>query len=174
MRERSAADNFALRAFPALLAASERSFADKLAARAFPPNFPSATAFGFFLAVILAIMRDARLDVKGESERIARTSAMSAEFALPLGFIASAVSPTTRLAGGYPTQSAHSAQGERKAEDQPPGCGFALEPNSPGRANALPTRQHPEPRKSVYLSTSCQRSKFGFVAQSLTGEQRLP
>jgi hypothetical protein len=53
MRERSAADNFSLRAFPALLADSERSFADKLAARALPPNFPRATAFGFFLALIL-------------------------------------------------------------------------------------------------------------------------
>src|SRR5271166_5280760 len=174
MRERSAADNFALRAFPALLAASERSVADRLAARAFPPNFPSATAFGFFLAVILSSVASRMIDVNGERERIARTSADSADFSPSLWFIVSAVSPTMRPALGCPTQSAHSAQGERKAEDQPPGCGFALEPNSPGRANALPTRQHPEPRKSVYLSTSCQRSKFGFVAQSLTGEQRLP
>src|SRR5271166_1371679 len=125
MRERSAADNFALRAFPALLAASERSFADKLAARAFPPSFPSATAFGFFLAVILAIMRNAQLDVKGESERIARTSANSAEIALTLGFILSAVSPTMRPAWGCPTRIAHSAQGERKAEGRRHGSGFA-------------------------------------------------
>src|SRR5271157_4644524 len=72
MRERSAADNFSLRAFPALLAASERSSADKLAARAFPPSFPSATAFGFFLPFIPPIIRNATLDVKVERWRLAR------------------------------------------------------------------------------------------------------
>src|SRR3974377_483194 len=74
---------------------------------------------------------------------------------------------------GCPIQSAHSDQGERKAEGQQRGSGFAPESNSQERATVLLTRLCPEPRKSVYLSTSCQRSKFGFAAQSLRGEQRL-
>src|ERR1019366_1044980 len=89
MRDRSAADSFSLRAFPALLADSERSFADMLAARAVPPNFPRAAAFGFFLAAMCGIMRDATLDVKSEIDRIATISADRAEFAHPLRFIAS-------------------------------------------------------------------------------------
>src|SRR5271157_3317418 len=173
IRDRSAGDSFSLRAFPALLADSERSFADMLAARAIPPSFPRATAFGFFLAVISAIIRDATLDVKGKIDKTARTSDDSAEVTLPLRFIASAVSPTMQQALGCPTRNARSAQAERTEGDRQHGPAFALESNSQEHASALLTRLCPEPRKSGYLSTSCQRSNFGFAAQSLTGEQRL-
>jgi hypothetical protein len=105
MRERSAADNFSLRALPALLADSERSFADKLAARALPPNFPRATAFGFFSALIFPIMRVATLDVKGEIGRIARTSADNAEFALPPGSLRPPFRPPCDQFGASPLEA---------------------------------------------------------------------
>ena len=119
MRERSAADNFSLRAFPALLAIAERSDSDKLAARALPPSFPRATALGFFLALMSPILHDVKLDVKGEMEKIARLSR----------FIASAVSPTMRRAWDSATRSGHISPDERTEGDRRHDLSFAPSPN---------------------------------------------
>ena len=95
MRLRSAADSVAFRAAAAFLAIAERSALVSELARAFPPNLPRATAFGFFFAFISRIMRDATLDVKEETDKMARTSLASAEFTALRSFIALASSPTS-------------------------------------------------------------------------------
>jgi integrase len=57
IRFRSAAERLAFLAAAAFLAISERSVPERLLARAFPPNFPSATAAGFFFCVMRKLSR---------------------------------------------------------------------------------------------------------------------
>lgn len=113
------------------------------------------------------------LDSKLEIERVSRTSADNAEFALSFRLIGSAVLPTRRLALGYPTRSARIARGERREGDQRHGPASAPESSCQGRASALPVRLCRGPRKSGYLSTSLQCSTLGLAVHSLKGDQRL-